>query len=609
MTTAQKGYKYIGKLTLTFLPLILVVLILSFVDSALYTEVPLFIQYIIGTLDGNDKGNLPAFIQKIFDLGGTPLKMVIYASIGLMVFQTFRGLLKFLLTGISRNNLAQAVSYKMRRSLYEHIQSLSYSYHSNADLGDLIQRCTSDVDAVQNFISVDIPSVLGVFGVLISSLIKMFAISVELSLISLIIIPVAFISSVIYFKFIEKAYERAEEMEAELMTIMQENLASVRVVKAFANEKYEIDKFDEKNHAYRDKCLHLQKISSFFWGFSDFTSYGQMALTMIYAIMMVKSGRADLSLSAIITVITLIGTYIWPVRSLGRMIGNVGKSAVSAGRIAEILNIPSEYEIDGTEEPKIEGKIEFKNVYFKFDDTDKYLLKEVNFEINKGETVVLIGKTGCGKSTVAKLLTRMNDCEKGEILIDGVNIKDIKKTYIRSNIGLILQDPFLFSKSVYDNIAIVNPLVTKEKVYKTARLASIEKDINGFEKGYETIVGEKGATLSGGQKQRIAIARMLIEDKPIIIFDDSLSALDSETDLSIRTALASHEPKATSIIITHRITAAKTADKVIVLDDGKISQIGTHETLKDVDGLYKKLWNIQADLENEFLKVLNGEVK
>ena len=606
MKTSTKGYKYILQLSLIFLPLILIVLVMSYLDSALYTEVPIFVQFIIATLEGSsDKGELWGFLQNIFLKGETTLMVVIYASIGLMLYQTFRGVFKFIM-GLFRNTLSQNIIVKMRKNLYKHIQTLSYSYHTNADLGDLIQRCTSDVDAVQGFICNDIPTVVSVFAVLFSAIFKMFSISPNLTWISLIILPVAFFSSFFYCLYVQKEYEKVENLEAELMTVMQENLSGVRVVKAFANEKFEIDKFEKKNKAYHDKSLRMQKISAVFWGFSDFTTLAQMALTMTYAVILVEKGDMSLNLADVITLITLVGTYIWPVRSLGRTIGNMGKSAVAAGRIKEILDLPSEYLDNGTLTPTITGNIVFDDVYFKFDDTDKHLLKGLSFEAKAGETIALIGKTGSGKSTVAHLLARLNDYQGGSIKLDGVELKDIEKEYLRKNVGLILQEPFLYSKTVYENIAITNKTVASDKVYEAAKLSAIEKDIKGFEKGYDTIVGEKGATLSGGQKQRIAIARMVLEEKPILIFDDSLSALDTETDLMIRNALKARNKETTTFIITHRITAAKTADKIIVLDNGCVSQMGTHDELINSPGLYKKLWEIQGNLELEFLNVLNG---
>ena len=605
MSTSKSGYKYLGKLIIRYLPLLVIILIFTAIDSTTYTYVPLFIQYIISTLEnGIGHANLPQFLLDFFQSGGTTLKIVTYTASALVVFQFCRCLFKFVVS-VYRSFFGQKISFKIRKDLYEHIQTLSYSYHNVADTGDLIQRCTSDIDLVQNFIINNMPEVVSIFSILISAVYQMSKINSDLTLISLIIIPVSFISSAIFCVYTQKRYEIIEKTEANIMTIMQENIANVRVVKAFGNEKYELDRFTKASQEYSRLNLQLNSASSLFWGFSDFSTMAQYMLTMIVAITIIFKDPGAIGLGDVTALMTLVGTYIWPVRSLGRMIGETGKCAVSAGRIHEVLTLPSEYLVNGKEMPEISGSVEFKDLWFKFDDTDKYLLKGVNFSIKAGETIAIVGKTGCGKSTIAKILTRLNEYQDGDVLLDGVKVKDIDKQYLRSKVGLILQDPFLYSKSVYGNITITNKNIDKDRVYDVAKMAAIDKDIHGFDKGYDTIVGEKGATLSGGQKQRVAIARMLLEEKPILIFDDSLSALDTETDLMIRKALKERNEHATMIIITHRITTAKQADRIIVLEDGVVSQNGTHEELASVPGLYKKLWDIQGELEEEFMKVLN----
>ncbi|MGB0174907.1 MAG: ABC transporter ATP-binding protein, partial [Acholeplasmataceae bacterium] len=242
----------------------------------------------------------------------------------------------------------------------------------------------------------------------------------------------------------------------------------------------------------------------------------------------------------------------------------------------------------------------------KFDDTNEPLFKDISFEIKPGETVAFIGRTGSGKSTLMNLLMRMYDYESGHIYIDGIELKKIKKEHIRKHLGVVLQEPFLFSKTVYENIAIADRQASREKIISAAQIASLERDIKTFKKGYETIVGEKGTTLSGGQKQRVAIARILVADKPILIFDDALSAVDTKTDLMIRDALQKRNSKQTTLIITHRMTTAREADKIIVIDKGVIESIGSHDQLANQEGLYKELWKIQGKLEQDFLNSIEG---
>ncbi|MDE7161710.1 MAG: ABC transporter ATP-binding protein/permease, partial [Anaeroplasmataceae bacterium] len=420
--------------------------------------------------------------------------------------------------------------------------------------------------------------------------------------VSIVSAPITAASSILYFKYCNKAFQKIEESESRMTTIIQENVNSARVVRAFANERYEFEKMDEANKEYTKKNGKFNTIMSAFWGSSDFLVFLQYALTMSVGIFLAKDNL--LSSADIIAALLLMGMLIWPMRSLGRIIASFGKASVAANRIDEILKETEEYTVNGTLTPEITGDIEFKNVSFQFEDDSKPLLNDVSFHIQPGQTVAIVGKTGSGKSTICNLLTRMLEINSGEIIMNGVSIKDIEKKHLRRNLKLILQDPFLFSKTVYDNVAIVDPKLPTEQVYEAARTAAIHQEIEKFEKGYKTIVGEKGTTLSGGQKQRIAIARMLTKDSNVIIFDDSLSALDTKTDLMIRTALKKKSKEQTMIVITHRSTTAKEADQIIVLDQGKISQIGKHEELVSQEGLYKELWGIQGELEEEFNAIL-----
>ena len=270
----------------------------------------------------------------------------------------------------------------------------------------------------------------------------------------------------------------------------------------------------------------------------------------------------------------LVGQLIWPVRGLGRLISDFSMANVAYSRIHEIMSEKSEFEINGTQKPTINGNIDFINVSFKFPDTDDYALNNLTFSIKKGETVAFVGKTGSGKTTIINLLMRMYEYE-GSILMDGVELRDIEKKYIRSQMGTVLQNPFLYSRSILSNISITARDVPLAQIEHASEIATIASDIRGFEKGYETMVGERGTTLSGGQKQRVAIARVLVSEKPILIFDDALSAVDNKTDVMIRDALAK-EHKSTNLIITHRITTAKEADKIIVINNKTVEAIGVH---------------------------------
>ncbi len=587
--------------------IMIIIMILTIIIPVTYSYVPQFIKYIFDYIllpNPEAENTLPQFVKDFFG-SFEKLQSVLVVGLTLVLFQLVRGALMFL-NGVLKGIYSERIAYDMRTKLYHHIQNLSYSYHNSVDTGDLIQRCTSDIDTIKNFISAQLSELLYIFASFISGAIQMANINVNIMIITLCVIPITVIGGFIYFKYVSKKFDEIEEYESDMTVALQENVNGVRVVKAFAKEKYEIEKFSKKSKKFKDESFKLNKAMAFYWGFSDGITTLQYAVTIGYCIHLAKTG---LSTGDIIACTSYISMLVYPVRSLGRIIGDFGKAVVAAKRVDEILLKDDEYITDGNLETPIEGNIEFNNVSFKFDDTDKHLLTDVSFNINSGETVAIVGKTGSGKSTIANILVRMLDYDQGSIKLDGVELKDLKKKYVRENVGIILQDPFLYAKSIYENIGIASRDINEDIIYNAAKTAAIHTDIQSFDKGYNTLVGEKGVTLSGGQKQRIAIARMLVLNKPIIIFDDSLSALDTKTDLQIRNALKQRNEKMTSIIITHRITTAKEADKIIVLENGKVTEIGTHEQLSQKEGLYKSLWDIQGALENEFLKMVDKEVK
>lgn len=587
------------------IPLFLLVSFFAMFLPLTYSYVPQFIRYVFDVLGETSEGKntLPNFVLTFFGQFSA-MKSIIVVSVTLALYQGLRGTLMFL-NGYIKGKLSEGVAYDIRVSLYRKIQNLPSSYHNTVDTGDLIQRCTSDIDTIRGFISNHLPNIIYIITSIVSGAMQMASINVSIMLITLICLPVSLISSVIFFKYVSKKFEEIETHEAEMTSVLEETVNGIRVVKAFANEEYEINRFNTKCRKLSDENKKLSKVMGFYWGFSNGFVQLQYAITLSYCIYLAMSG---LKASELIVCISYISMLVYPIRNLGRIISEFGKSGVSAKRIDEILRTNSEYVINGNLKPNITGNIEFKNVSFKFDDTDKHLLNDISFSIKAGETVAIVGKTGTGKSTIASILVRMLEYDKGSVTLDGVELKDIDKKWVRENIGIILQEPFLYQKTIYDNIRIAKSDASNEEVYKAAKIAAVHEDIVSFDKGYNTMVGEKGTTLSGGQKQRLSISRMLVLNKPVMIFDDSLSAVDTKTDLQIRNALKGRDESLTSIIITHRITTAKEADKIIVLENGKVSSIGTHQELSVVPGLYKELWDIQGALENEFIDLVKKTI-
>ena len=592
-----------------FIFLLIIICVLTIVIPVTYSYVPQFTKYVFDNIvivnQEQQQNTLPSFLLNFFD-SFEPLNALIVVAVCLIIFQVLRGGL-MLLNGYLKGCFSEGIAQNMRNSLFKHIGNLSFSYHNNVDSGDLIQRCTSDIETIKTFISSQLPEILYIFASLISGAVQMASINVGIMLITLCVVPINLIISSIYFKYVSRKFDEIEKVEANMTSCIEENVNGARVVKAFAREKEEIEKFDRKNSNYKTEVEYLNRAMAWFWGISDGITILQYAVTIGYCIFLAERGLVGPG--DIIVCISYISMLVYPIRSLGRIIGNFGKSIVAARRVDEILTQPDEYTIDGSLKPEIKGNISFNNVSFTFDDATYPLLKNISFNINAGETIAIVGKTGCGKSTVVHILERLLEYTDGSILIDGVELKDINKKHLRNNIGIVLQDPFLYNKNIFDNVKISAPNKTKEEVYNATMMAHVHNDILNFDKKYETLVGEKGVTLSGGQKQRLAIARMLILNKPVIIFDDSLSAVDTETDKAIRNSLKKMGREITTIIITHRITTAKEADKIIVLDNGRVADIGTHNELASREGLYASLWAIQGALEDEFLNLVEREVK
>ncbi len=586
--------------------ILFIICLMQVIVPITYSYVPQFIKYVFDYVieDTGASNTLPKFIKDFFG-NYTGVKAAVMVGLILAIYQGLRAFLMFI-NAYSKSHFTERIAFNIRTKIYEHIQDLPLSYHNTVDSGDLIQRCTSDIDTIRGFLCNQFPEILYIFASFISGAIQMSAINIKITLITLCLVPITFTSSIIYFKYMSKKFEEVEEVEAKMTSCIEENVNGVRVVKAFNREKYEVEKFDQRSTNFKNQSFKLNKAMAFYWGFSDGLTFLQYAITIGFCIYQAQNGL--IGTGDIVACTMYISMLVYPIRSLGRIIGDFGKATVAAKRVDEVLNLEDEYIINGTEKPEVKGNIEFNDVHFKFIDSDKELFKGLTFDIKSGETIAIVGHTGSGKSTIASLLVRMQEYTSGSIKIDGVELKDIDKHYIRNNIGIVLQEPFLYARSIYDNIKIANNKLTKENVTKAAQVASIDKDIQTFDAGYDTMVGEKGQTLSGGQKQRIAIARMLVLNKPVMIFDDSLSAVDTKTDLQIRKALKNENEDLTSIIITHRITTAKEANRIIVIEDGIVSEIGTHEELSKKDGLYKSLWDIQGALESEFTTLVKKEV-
>ncbi|MEK6753318.1 MAG: ABC transporter ATP-binding protein [Chloroflexota bacterium] len=541
-------------------------------------------------------------------IGGTLTSSMLWIAAGFVGLAAFEGGFAFL-SGRLAAYTAEGITRRLRDFLFDHIQRLSFSYHATTPTGDLIERVTSDVDALRRFFSEQAIGVGRIVLLFVINFIAIFNLNAELAWISVVTIPVILLVSLWFFKKVTKAYEEYQAQEAILSTTLQENLTGVRVVKAFARQDYEKKKFEKDNWGKYLKGKILLLMHSLFWPLSDIVLGFQMLFGFVYGAMMAIDG--EITVGTYIAYIGLVVWLIFPIRNLGRIIVQTSTGMVSYARLMEVVRQQREPLFDGRYQPEgaARGDLVFEDVSFMYSDGKSDVLKNVSFLAKPGQAIALLGSTGSGKTSLVNLLPRFHEYTGGRILLDGVELKDYSRSFLRRQIGIVEQEPFLFSRTIRENISYgVGRDVSQEEIEKAAKAAAVHNVVIGFPDGYDTLVGEKGVTLSGGQKQRVAIARTLLKNPSILIFDDSTSAVDTETEAEIRGALNELMQNRTTFIIAHRIQSVMVADLILVLDKGEVVQMGTHaELLKDMNGMYRRIYDIQTkidvELEQEIARV------
>ena len=547
--------------------------------------------------------NLPWPLAGWFDErgGAEYLAHHIWIVAALLVAVNLLGGLFQYLRGKWSAEASESIAERMRNRLYAHLLDLDYSYHVKAQTGDLIQRCTTDVETVRRFLATQVIEIFRTVVMIVLALSLMCSIHVPLTLISLILIPPLFALAFWFFHWVQKLFLEADEADGQLSAMLQESLTGVRVVRAFGRQRYEDDRFSVRADAVHDKSVRISRVMAVYWSGSDMLSMLQTGLTLLFGIHFAAKG--EISTGSVLTFVSYISMLIWPIRQLGRILQDLGKSIVAMKRVYEVLDTPAEKDTPGAGEAPLYADIEFRHVRFGYDGNP--VLRDVSFTAKAGQTIAILGATGSGKSTMMNLLQRLYDVQGGEILIGGRDIRTIEKKYLRGRVGYVLQEPFLYSRSLRDNLAITREDAEQSEIDRISKITHSDGFIAQFKDGYQTMVGERGVTLSGGQKQRIAIARTLLRDNDILILDDSLSAVDTETDRAIREALAAERTRGgrvpTTFIISHRLTTLADADRILVLENGEIAQQGTHQALIRQPGLYQKVYRIQAALEDELL--------
>ncbi len=577
---------------LTYLGALLAVII----NVGLAAVTPMLIRVSLDSVLGDAPLQLPAFLQNMLErIGGVVFvrKNLWFLLVIMVVLTLLQGVMQFLRTKLSALTGENAAK-RMRDRLYLHVIRQPYNYHVKAQTGDIIQRCTADIETAHRFIANRSIEAISIVVQVIVVLIILFSTHVAFTLLSIVLIPVILVLTVRFFRSMMTVFLETDESEGVMSATLQENLTGVRVVKAFAAQQFEIDKFDGTSRRYRDNIMKIVKLMASFWSQSDFLCMLQIVIVTLVGTWLTATGQ--ITLGVMVAFMTYAGMLIWPIRGLGQMMGFMGQAFVALNRIQEILDSRQEDYDQGESDVPISGEISFTDVNFGYG--SKKVLEGLSFSVKPGTTTAILGATGSGKSSLVHLLLRLYDYQEGSIKIDGHELRTISRSWIRRNVGMVLQEPFLFSRTILENIRVGRPDATDEEVYAAARIACVDEAISEFDEGYGTMVGERGVTLSGGQRQRVAIARTILRDVPILIFDDSLSAVDTETDAAIRAALRARKQGTTTLIISHRITTLAEADQILVLDQGRIVQKGTHEELIHEPGHYKQIWDIQSSIED-----------
>lgn len=509
------------------------------------------------------------------------------AALGLTVVG---GVVRFARTRL--NTRAGEGSVKaLRDRLYAHIQRLPFAWHAAAQTGDVIQRATNDVDTVRRFNSgVLLEFVRTILMVAVGAFV-MFTINSTLALITIgMVLPVAVVS-VLFHLWISRLMVTQEDAEGKLFTVMQENMTGIRVVRAFGRAAYEMDKFDAANEENRRALKKANSVFALLWSVLDVLCGLEFAAVLVVGILLVVRGK--LTVGQFTVFVSYVYTFFWPIRGFGRVLTQFSRTLVAVGRLEEIFRAEEELDLEAGEAPSLKGDIVFEDLSFGYDAAP--VLDHLSMTIPGGSTAAILGGTGSGKSTMMLLLQRLYEPGGGRITIGGTDIRSIRKSWLRDRIGIVLQEPFLYSRSILKNIGVKSHEPDRALVQAAARDAYIHDDILTFEEGYDTVVGERGVTLSGGQKQRVAIARALTVDSDVLIFDDSLSAVDTRTDAAIRDALKTRRAGVTTLIVSHRVTTLMEADKIFVLRGGRVAEQGSHDELMAIpNGIYRRTYEIQS---------------
>lgn len=517
-------------------------------------------------------------------------KSIVFYGVLILIIALLRGVFLFLVRQ-TIIIMSRHIEYDLKNEIFNHYQALPLSFYRKNNTGDLIARISEDVSKVRMYIG---PAIMYGLNMLILALILlpvMFSISVKLTLYALIPLPVLSISIYFVNNIINKRSEEIQESLSDLSTFVQEAFSGIRVLKSFAREADSLEKFTEESDQYKKKSLQLTQVNALFFPLI-------MSLIGLSTVLTVFVGGSEvikgtLTIGNIAEFILYVNLLTWPVTALGWITSIIQRAAASQKRINEFLKTKNDIVSEQNIEKVIDGQVEFKNVSFTYEDSGIKAIKNISFKVNPGESLAIIGTTGSGKSTIANMVGRMLDPTSGSIFVDKIDLKHYNPTKLRDQIGCVPQDVFLFSDTISNNVAFGLNDLDKGKTIEALKQADLYENVMEFPKQLETILGERGITLSGGQKQRLSIARALAKEPRLLILDDCLSAVDTNTENNILNSLKKIMVNKTSIIISHRVSSAKLADRIIVLDDGHIIESGTYDQLLTSDSIFKQLYDKQ----------------
>ena len=560
---------------------------------------PLVGMYALDALSADDLGQgAPGLIEAALAIasvfGSTPVIAYLIASALAGVLVTALGGLFLYLRGRWAAIASEAIARKLRDALYERLHHLPASFFDTADTGDLVQRCSSDVETVRMFLSAQVVEI-GRAVLLVAIMTPMlFWRDERLAMLSVCLMPVIVLGAVAFFTRVKRVFLEVDESEAAMTAVLQENLTGIRVVRAFARQDFEIKRFGERNAAFRDNYFRMNRLMGLYWGISDLFCMAQITIVLLAGGIFLAEGT--ITVGELFAFITLVGMVLWPVRHLGRVLTDTGKAMVALKRINHILETEEETQEPVPQIGRARGDLAFEDLTFGYE-PKRFVLRDVSVTIPAGQTVGIVGAPGSGKSTLIRLLLRLYSFAQGRITLDGLDITQVDRKWLRAQVGVVLQDPFLYSRSIEENLRVARPGAPVQDLIDATRDAAIHQAIEDFPAGYDSLVGERGVTLSGGQRQRLALARALLKDPPVLVLDDSLSAVDTGTELAILAALRRRQGRHTTLVIAHRLSSVRDADRILVLDEGQLVQDGDHRTLAALPGPYRRLCEIQGALD------------